>query len=100
MDKKQQNVKQAKTLSEYANIAFPRDKTVCMFFLFYFLQFGDKCLTEKVWFIVRTHTHTFASTWISGEILAEMKWNKRQIWSINIPIKKMDQMNGNMWIIR
>lgn len=30
MDKKQQNVKQANTLNEYANIAFPRDKTVCM----------------------------------------------------------------------
>lgn len=86
MDKKQQNVRQAKTLSEYANIAFPRDKTVCMLFLFglFFSRFGAP---TRVWSfqlemydLFKTkfiHKHTYASADL-GEIVAGMKWNKTQ----------------------
>lgn len=94
MDKKQQNVRQAKTLSEYANIAFPRDKTVCMLDLFRFFQFG---VATRVWWFqckcsiypknVYVHKHTYVSA-NSGEILAEMKWNKKEKWTRKFWLKR------------
>lgn len=107
MDKKQQNVRQAKTLSEYANIAFPRDKTVCMLLLFRCFQFGiqDKSLVasnENVRFVQKcTHTQTLLCTsefgWNSS--WNEMNWkgtNEQWKWRLKIPILSNEK---KMWII-